>query len=164
MDQATITLEATKLAVGLAKDLNVQLLTLSSALIGLTVVLIKDVKKTHNRRELALVGLVLVIFIFSIGCGILAIMKLIGSLAPVDKLPVLSVDEARWVTGAQIIAFLTATFLFSLYGFIALVTFGRKDDRAAPATPSSTTDAPQIPPKELLVEPADRKCSLDRRA
>ncbi|MFX7784747.1 hypothetical protein ABTJ92_21225, partial [Acinetobacter baumannii] len=84
--------------VGLAKDLNVQLLTLSSALIGLTVVLIKDVKKTHNRRELALVGLVLVIFIFSIGCGILAIMKLIGSLAPVDKLPVLSVDEARWVT------------------------------------------------------------------
>ncbi|MFX8992039.1 hypothetical protein ABTN16_19100, partial [Acinetobacter baumannii] len=77
MDQATITLEATKLAVGLAKDLNVQLLTLSSALIGLTVVLIKDVKKTHNRRELALVGLVLVIFIFSIGCGILAIMKLI---------------------------------------------------------------------------------------
>jgi hypothetical protein len=57
MDQ--IALEATKLAVGLAKDLSVQLLTLSSALIGLTVVLSKDVKKTHNWFELLLVILVL---------------------------------------------------------------------------------------------------------
>jgi hypothetical protein len=138
---ATTALEATKLAIGLAKDLNVQLLTLSSALIGLTVVLIKDVKKTHNGLELLLIVLVLLAYIVSIACGIYAIMKLIGSLVPIGKPGVLSVDEARPATGWQIITFLVATFLFSLYGVIALISFWWRADQAAPAA-----DAPAVAP------------------
>jgi hypothetical protein len=123
MDQATTVLEATKLAVGLAKDLSVQLLTLSSALIGLTVVLSKDVKKIHNGFEIFLVIVVLLTYIFSIGCGIYAIMKLIGSLAPVGVPIVFSIDAARAAAGWQILSFLAATFLFALYGVIAIITF-----------------------------------------
>jgi hypothetical protein len=146
MDQATTVLEATKLAVGLAKDLSVQLLTLSSALIGLTVVLIKDVKKTHNRVELVLVILVLLAYIGSIACGIYAIMKLIGSLAPVGGQVVLSVDAARPAASWQIISFLVATFLFSLYGVIALVAFWWRGGQADPATPAPATVLPGKPP------------------
>jgi len=146
MDQTTTVLEATKLAVGLAKDLNVQLLTLSSALIGLTVVLIKDVKKTHNGAELLLGVLVLLAYIVSIACGIYAIMKLIGSLAPVGGTAVLSVDAARPATGLQIFAFLVATGLFSLYGVIALVTFWWRGDQAAPATAAPVTVTDPTPP------------------
>jgi hypothetical protein len=130
MDQATTVLEATKLAVGLAKDLSVQLLTLSSALIGLTVVLSKDVKKTHNGFELLLVIVVLLTYLFSIGCGIYAIMKLIGSLAPVGVPIAFSIDAARPAAGWQILAFLAATFLFSLYGVIAIITFRKNAARA----------------------------------
>ena len=140
-DQATTVLEATKLAVGLAKDLNVQLLTLSSALIGLTVVLIKDVKKTHNGAELVLVVLILLAYILSITCGIYAIMKLIGSLAPLSGSVVLSVDGARAATGLQILAFLGATILFSLYGVLALFTFWWRDDQAAVAAAASKQPA-----------------------
>jgi len=142
MDQATTVLEATKLAVGLAKDLSVQLLTLASALIGLTVVLIKDVKKTHNGAELLLAVLVLLGYIVSIACGIYAIMKLIGSLAPVSGPVVLSVDAARPAASLQIIAFVLATIVFSLYGVLAVIAFWWRGDEAAAATVTPATAAP----------------------
>ncbi|SEN41014.1 hypothetical protein [Bradyrhizobium sp. OK095] len=135
-------LEATKLAVGLAKDLSVQLLTLSSALIGLTVVLIKDVKKSHNGAELILAVLVLFTYIVSIVFGIYAIMKLIGSLAPVSGPVVLGVDAARPAAGWQIIAFVVATGLFSVYGVVALVSFWWKGGLTTP----SATAPPPAPP------------------
>jgi succinate dehydrogenase hydrophobic anchor subunit len=127
------TLEATKLAVGLAKDLSVQLLTLSSALIGLTVVLAKDVKKLHSRGELVLVIAILITYIVSIGYGIYAIMKLIGSLAPSTGAAVLSVDAARPATKVQIVLFLLATTLFAIYGIIAIIAFRRAAAAAAAA-------------------------------
>lgn len=136
MDQTA--LEATKLAIGLAKDLSVQLLTLSSALIGLTVVLSKDVKKTHNWFELVLVILVLLLYLFSIGCGIYAIMRLVGALAPVTPPIDFSIDAARTAAGNQIISFLVASFLFSLYGVIAIIAFRRASAIAAKTTPTKT--------------------------
>jgi len=145
MDQATITLEASKLAVGLAKDLSVQLLTLSSALIALTVVLVKDVKKTHNGFELLLVVLVLLAYIVSIACGIYSIMKLIGALAPVGGTAVLGVDAARTAAGSQIATFVVATVLFSLYGIIAVVAFWWRGDQAVPATATPATVEPLTP-------------------
>lgn len=152
MDQATIALEASKLAVGLAKDLSVQLLTLSSALIGLTVVLIKDVKKSHNGAELLLAVLVLLAYLVSIACGIYAIMKLIGSLAPVSGPVVLGVDAARFAAGLQIIAFLAATILFSLYGVVAFISFWWRGDQTTPATAAAApaTVAPPAPPAQAV--------------
>ncbi|WP_315763630.1 hypothetical protein [Bradyrhizobium sp. SZCCHNS2005] len=146
-----ITLEATKLAVGLAKDLSVQLLTLSSALIGLTIVFAKDVKKTHSGLEVLLVILVLFLYLASISCGIYAIMKLIGSLAPVSGPVVLSVDAARPATGYQIGAFLAATVLFSIYGVIAIIAF-RKASAASAAAAAIPPAAP--PPGAPLPETA----------
>jgi hypothetical protein len=64
VDQDVINMEATKLAFGLAKDLSVQLLTLGSALIGLTVVLSKDIKKSHNTLQTLLVLSVLAAYRF----------------------------------------------------------------------------------------------------
>jgi len=151
MDQAVVTLEAAKLAVGLAKDLSVQLLTLSSALIALTVVLVKDVKKTHNGAELFLVVLVLLAYIVSIACGIYSIMKLIGALAPVEGPAVLSVDAARTAAGWQIATFVVATILFSLYGVIAVVAFWWRGDQTVPlAAPATVAAAPAetVPPEE----------------
>jgi hypothetical protein len=61
-------------------------------------------------------------------------MKLIGSLAPVGVPIDLSINAARPAAGYQIIAFLVATFLFSLYGVIAIIAFRRASAAAARAT------------------------------
>src|SRR6266851_3380330 len=118
-DQEQIALEATKLAIGLAKDLSVQLLTLGSGLIGLTVILSKDIKKSHSTFEMYLVVSILVAYLFSILSGIYAIMKLTGSLSgPVT----FTLDAARTAATCQIFAFLLATGLFTIYGIIAIFT------------------------------------------
>jgi hypothetical protein len=129
-DQEMINLEAMKLAVGLAKDLSVQLLTLSSALIGLTVVLSKDIMRIHTTREMLLVFAVLSTFLFSIACGLYSLMRLTGSLAPVAIPAKLTLDAARAGATWQIIAFAVATLLFTLYGCVAIFTFWR--DRNQP--------------------------------
>lgn len=148
----TITLEATKLAVGLAKDLSVQLLTLSSALIGLTIVFAKDVKKTHSRLEGLLVILLLFLYLASISYGIYAIMKLIGSLAPIGGPVVLEVDAARSATEWQIGTFLLATVLFSIYGVLAIVAFRKASAVATAATPPATPSPGTATAAAVLVE------------
>jgi hypothetical protein len=142
----TTTLEATKLAVGLAKDLSVQLLTLSSALIGLTIVFAKDVKKTHSWLEVLLVILLLFLYLASISCGIYAIMRLIGSLAPIGGPVVLGVDAARSATEWQIGTFLVATVLFSIYGVIAIIAFRKASAAAVPAAVAPATSPPAAAP------------------
>jgi hypothetical protein len=124
-DQEQIALEATKLAIGLAKDLSVQLLTLGSGLIGLTVILSKDIKKSHSTFEMYLVVSILVAYLFSILSGIYAIMKLTGSLAPVSGPVTFTLDAARTAATCQIFAFLLATGLFTIYGIIAIFTLWR---------------------------------------
>jgi hypothetical protein len=137
MDQSQIDFEAMKLAVGLAKDLSVQLLTLSSALIGLTVVLSKDVMRVHTRREMLLVFSVLGGFLLSIVCGLYALMRLTGSLAPVGQPAKLTLDAARGGAVWQIGAFGVTTALFTVYSCIAIVTFWRERNQAPlPAAPT----------------------------
>ena len=132
MDQETTNFEAMKLAIGLAKDLSVQLLTLSSALIGLTVVLSKDIMRTHTKREMLLVFAVLGAFLCSIACGLYALMRLTGSLAPVGMPAKLTLDAARGGATWQIIAFGVATLLFTVYGCIAIFTFWRERNQPQP--------------------------------
>jgi hypothetical protein len=143
MDQDTINFEAMKLAIGLAKDLSVQLLTLSSALIGLTVVLSKDIMRTHTTREMLLVFAVLGAFLFSIAFGLYALMRLTGSLAPVGIPAKLTLDAARGGATWQIIAFGVATLLFTLYSCIAIFTFWR--DRNQPQPEPEVEPEPRPP-------------------
>jgi hypothetical protein len=121
VDQDTINLEATKLAVGLAKDLSVQLLTLSSALMGLTVVLVKDLLRPNTVFKMFLAFAVIGAYLISIICGLYALMRLTGSLAPVTGPVALSLDAARGGAACQIYAFGFATLLFLIYSGKAIV-------------------------------------------
>jgi hypothetical protein len=127
----TTTLEATKIAFGLAKDLSVQLLTLASALIGLTVIFSKYIKKSHKIFEMLLVVFVLLAYLVSILSGIYTIMKLTGSLAPVGGAIRFTIDAARPAAICQIVSFLIATILFTVYGIIAIVTLWKNRDEVA---------------------------------
>jgi hypothetical protein len=129
-----IDLEATKLAFGLAKDLAVQLLTLASAFIGLTVVLSKDIKQRHSAIELILVFSVLVVYFVSVLSGVYVLMKLTGLLAPLDNQIKFSLDAARPSAAAQIGTFVLATLLFGLYGAVAISDLYRKGRPTASAT------------------------------
>lgn len=120
MDPAVVSLEAAKLAVGLAKDLSVQLLTLGSALIGLTVALSKDIKNVPSRAESFFVTFTLIVYFVSLMAGVYTLMKMIGILAPVGGPGVISLEEARTGALVQIVAFSVGTVLLILYGIFAV--------------------------------------------
>jgi hypothetical protein len=126
MDQSQVAIEATRLAFGMVKDLNVQLLTLGTALIGATVIFSKDVKKDHNWAELILAILLLLFLLASMVFGVISIMKLIGVLAPVYAKPAFTVDAARGATRMQLYSFGFGVILFVLYGIISMLSLPRR--------------------------------------
>jgi hypothetical protein len=135
VDQTALSFEATKLAFGMAKDLSVQLITLGSALMGLTVVLSKDIKKSHNPWELMLLIAVLFFYLCSIIAGIYTIMKLTGALAPGGGAVDFSLNSGRAPATVQIVTFIIATLLFILYGLIAMSVLSRQADTPLPGVP-----------------------------
>jgi hypothetical protein len=117
MDQA----QAMSLSFGLAKDLSVQLLTLSSALIGLTVVIAKDIKKTHKLSDERILKAILLVYPVSMFFGICEMMTLVGSAASKNGSAWgWSIDGARIWALAQVIAFGAATGLLVAYGWRSL--------------------------------------------
>jgi membrane-bound metal-dependent hydrolase YbcI (DUF457 family) len=126
MDQATISFEAAKLAFTLAKDLSAQLLTLSTALVGVAVIFSKDIKKNHSFREALLVLAILLAYTTSILAGIFTMMKLTGALAPSSGKPEFSLDGARLSSQWQILSFLFATILFVVHGISAAFELMRR--------------------------------------
>jgi hypothetical protein len=117
MDQA----QAMSLSFGLAKDLSVQLLILASALIGLTVVIAKDIKKTHQLLDERILRAILLIYPASMLFGICEIMTLVGSAASRNgAVWGWSIDSARVSALLQVVAFGVATGLMVFYGWRSL--------------------------------------------
>jgi hypothetical protein len=113
MDQA----QSLTLSFGLAKDLSVQLLTLSSALIGLTVVIAKDIKKTHQWIDEKILVAILLFYPASMVFGICEMMTLVGSAASKNGSAWgWSIDDARIWALLQVMMFGIATGLLVTYG------------------------------------------------
>jgi hypothetical protein len=116
--------EAVKKAFDFAADLTKQLITLATAIIGLTVTLGKDVlqKTPPNSRPWAIASWTA--FLFSIACGILTLMALTGTLDQDPKRPPVPVSircsSVKTYSGLQAISFLAALILTVVYACLAL--------------------------------------------
>ena len=141
---ATLELEASKLAFTFAKDLCVQLITLSAVIIGVTVTFSKDLKKEHQTAEIVLLVAVWLLYMASIIFGVWCLMSIVGNLAPVGGTPPdLKInDNVRFWAKAQIIGFFLATGLFLIYGFISLTMLRAANARITPPDALSGRDDP----------------------
>lgn len=114
--------EQLKLGFEFAKDLHEQLITLSTAIIAVTITFLKDFGSGSRGRGFVCVKIAWIFFIVSIVFGVVSLMKIAGLLMPsVDGLALTGIDSwTRRLAGAQVIAFFLGTALLIVHGFIAL--------------------------------------------
>jgi hypothetical protein len=126
-----------ELAFQFAKEVSTQLITIASALIGVSVTFIKDFR-TESTSWLRLSW---AFYILSIAFGIWTLMALTGALeslaAPArifDRFP----TSVRWPAIVQIGAFLLATIFLTVFGW-------RHSMQRHATTPTNTTTATPTP-------------------
>lgn len=112
----------TKLAFEFASDLAKQLITLSTAILALSITFQKDIAGKKDLPSIRLLGFGWIGYLLSILLGIWTLMALTGSLAPVDASPPpTGIDSnARLPAGLQILAFTAATILLILHAWTKL--------------------------------------------
>ncbi len=114
-----------KLAFQFAADLSNHLVTLSTAVLGLSVTFSKEVVSRSFRKSVAwLLVVSWSLYLFSIACGVLSLMALTGSLAPVETGDAVALtgigSNARGLAKYQIISFFLASVLQVLFGACVL--------------------------------------------
>lgn len=105
-----------KLAFDFAKTLSQQLITLSTAIIGVTVTFTKELKIGSSGVSKKLIRVSWVLYLISIVCGIWHLMALTGNLAPAEGPPVLDLRglNVRLPAILEVISFLLATVMLIL--------------------------------------------------
>ena len=127
IEDSTLCLESTKLAITLAKDLSVQLITIATTVTGVTIIFAKDLRKSYTFIDVILLFVIWSLYTISIIFGILSVMALTGYLAPVEGSPQFGIgSSARTLATFQIILFGIATMLFLIYGTKTLLTLHRQ--------------------------------------
>ena len=136
--------ENQKKAFDFAADLTKQLITLSTAIITLTVTFSKDIIGRIDSSNRYLLLLSWIVFIISILLGLLTLMALTGNLDPIEKNekqsdgtkkkikpnPILTITSSN-VTGTgqwQVWSFLIAISITCLYGYKASSNDANKND------------------------------------
>jgi len=107
---------STDLAFQFAREVSTQLITIASALIGISVTFIKDFTPSGK----AWLRTSWLLYILSILFGVITLMALTGTLESLatSGAPFKSFSfSTRWAAGVQIIAFLTATVCLVIFGW-----------------------------------------------
>jgi len=127
-----------KMAFDLAGDLAKQLITLSTAVLALSITFTKDIVKDASQGPELVLRLSWGTYLFSIVCGIWTMMALTGTLMPMsprDGGPTFAFGgNVRLPAFLQIFAFLVATVLIIVYGIRAVTkkSGGSQDDSWSP--------------------------------
>lgn len=110
-------IEAIKLGFSFAKDFSVQLITISTAIVVLSVTIAKDVVKKHSVVNFLIFSFIIVSSFLSILSGIMCLMTLIGNLIPSEGAADFTISSGtRSWAGIQVILFLLSVFFFGFYG------------------------------------------------
>jgi hypothetical protein len=108
-------MDPTSLAFTFAKELALQLITLSTGLLALTVTFTKEILKTVTKRNKSVLRIASIILFLSILCGVWTLMALTGTLMPVTPVahgtPYQFGPNVRWPAAAQVILFCIGTIL-----------------------------------------------------
>lgn len=117
--------EQIKLAFEFASDLSKQLITLSTAILALTITFTKDILGVKG-KPIHLLLISWIFYLVSIFFGIWSLMALTGTLVPVDNADSNEVTElgfnVRLPAALQILTFILSTALIIRYGWISLKT------------------------------------------
>jgi hypothetical protein len=157
----------TYLGFEFARELSIQLITLSTGIIALTIAFTKDIVRDTSHGKLSILVWAWLAHLIGIGLGILTMMDLTGALVPrvsvAQPSAVAIPPSARVFAFAQIACFVGGTFLIVLYGRSAIRAMleaparervpsevsGASSDHAAPppapAHAARTGDAPFAP-------------------
>jgi hypothetical protein len=119
--------ESIKLAFQFARDLAVQLITLSTGVLALSITFNKEVVKDVPRAYGRILWFSWGFFFFSILCGIWTTMALTGSLESFNKDEPIGTN-VRFPAGGQIISFFVAIILLIVYGVLALSYHAKPPD------------------------------------
>jgi hypothetical protein len=108
--------EEVKLAFDFARSLSQQLITLSTAIIAVTVTFARDLKIGSSGAAKHLIRVSWTLYLISILCGVWSLMALTGNLAPAQGTAVLNLQglNIRIPAGLQVISFLLATIMLIL--------------------------------------------------
>jgi hypothetical protein len=119
-----------EVAFVMAKDVSTQLITVSSAIIGLSVTFIKEFKFETGK----LLAFSWLLYLFSIVFGILTLMFLTGEVAVLAKTNGQFDFSWRALSGAglQIICFFIATLLLAWFGYSRMRRTGTENGRMDP--------------------------------
>jgi hypothetical protein len=109
---------ATESAFSFAQEVTKQLITLSTAIIALTITFQKDVTSEAPKSAHALLEIAWVLYIVSLAFGILTLMSLTSNLA--GSSPSINATDTRIVSALQIIVFVAALGFTVAFGFKAL--------------------------------------------
>ncbi|WP_158537195.1 hypothetical protein [Humitalea rosea] len=110
-------IEATKLGFSFAKDFSVQLITISTAIVVLSVTIAKDVVKKHSKSDFIIFLFIIIGSFLSILSGIICLMTLTGNLIPAEGPSNFVITSGtRFWAGTQVFLFLFVVFFFGLYG------------------------------------------------
>ena len=113
-------MDAAQTAFTLAKEVSVQLITLSTGILAVTITFAKDSSAGRSGRHVAWLRYGWAIYLLSILCGIWTLMALTGTLMPADGAPPDKPtfgDNVRFPAGLQIVTFVAATLLVVAYGW-----------------------------------------------
>lgn len=107
--------EELKLALGFVKDLTGQLITISTFILGFTVTFAKEyLDKNSSRLSYLAIGSWILLFL-SILFGIVALMALLSTVAPVGGSQPIELDKVRFWSGVQITMF--------IFGLLLMIVF-----------------------------------------
>jgi len=108
-------MDPTSLAFTFAKEIALQLITLSTGLLALTVTFTKEILKTVTKKNKSVLRIASIILLVSILCGVWTMMALTGTLMPSKPLahgtPYEFGPNVRWPAGAQVILFFIGTII-----------------------------------------------------
>jgi hypothetical protein len=99
-----------------ASDLVKQILTLSTAILTLTITFRNDVIQDSASPPTSLLVWSWILYIVSIVFGVASMMALAGELAQDDRPSSIAHGEVRWFPVLQILSFLAATILIVIFG------------------------------------------------
>ena len=129
--------ENQKKAFDFASDVTKQLITLSTAIIVITITFSKDFMSTRNQDSLWYIFIAWALFILSICFGILTLMALTGTLQPLSKkngnndLDKISINSSniRFPSKIQIITFILGVIFTVIFGYRSFTHSYSKDKK-----------------------------------
>ena len=123
--------ERSRLGFEFAQQIAIQLITLSTAFLTLTITFIKELVKDHRRSGRKWLYLSWALQLGSIAAGIAVLMALTGSLMPMQPSSASPAfgPQVRIPAGAQVLLFLASLAALIVYGWYSLNVEGvrRKD-------------------------------------